>query len=58
MFRTDPIDLTNNVFSLTASHPVLGRALATLQEIYNPNSWVGIGPELLTTVARQSYFSF
>ena len=58
MFRTDPIDLTNNVFSLPASHPVLGRALATLQEIYNPYSWAGIGPELLTSVARQQYFSF
>ena len=58
MFRTDPIDLTNSMFSLTASHPVLGRALATLQEMYNPNSWPGIGPWLLTSVARQPYFSF
>ena len=55
ILRTDPISVTNNAFSFTATHPVLVQALATLQKTYNPNSWGAIGPSLLTSVARYSY---
>lgn len=52
MFRLNPVSVTNSAFSFAASHPVLVRALARLQELYEPDSWGGIGPSLLTSVAE------
>ena len=52
MFRLNPVSVTNSAFSFAASHPVLVRALARLQEVYEPDSWGGIGPDFLTSVAE------
>ena len=54
MFRVNPVSVTNSAFSFAASHPVLVRALSRLQEAYEPDSWGGIGPDFLTSVAEYS----
>ena len=54
MFRVNPVSVTNSAFSFAASHPVLVRALARIQEAYEPDSWGGIGPDFLTSVAEYS----
>ena len=44
--------MSNCAFKLEKHHPVLKMALENVRENYNPESWGGIGPELMTKVAR------
>ena len=44
--------VSNCVLNFERHHPLLKLALESVNKTYNPNSWTGIGPELMTRIAR------
>ena len=50
---TGRISVTNNAFSFTPGHPVLGLALTQVKRRYDPSCWNCIGPKLITSAVRR-----
>ena len=48
------VSVCNGVLGLPARHPVLARALALLNQSYDPACWGCVGPALLSQAVRQA----